>query len=342
MSTRRLPVYLLLDCSESMAGPAIEDVQRGLDTLYKSLRSDPQALEMAYISVITFSRYAKQVVPLTDVVQFQPPKLTVQAGTALGSALDLLRIRLEKEVVKNSPTVKGDFKPLVFLLTDGQPTDDWEPAAQRLRAANSTKIANIYAIGCGPDADVEILRSITDIVLTMPEMDAESIRKVFVWLSQSTSAASTRFGSGNVNTPMEAPPLPEGLEIAPASSGYGLSRRNERPRQVFLQSRCSRTRSPYLMRFARQGNRYVAIAAHKLDLVEEGDDELMPTINSSELDGCPDCPYCSNPVAAVCDCGAIFCDNPTVGTSVTCPGCKSTLHRSNASSGSFDIKRSQG
>ena len=61
---------------------------------------------------------------------------------------------------------KGDYRPLVFLLTYGQPTDDYRPAATAIRAANNPKIANIYAIGCGPDVDTGMLREITDIVLT--------------------------------------------------------------------------------------------------------------------------------------------------------------------------------
>jgi len=68
---------------------------------------------------------------------------------------------------KTTPTQKGDYKPLVFLLTDGQPTDKWKPAAEAVRRANNPKIANIYAIGCGPDVDTNILRQITDIVLKL-------------------------------------------------------------------------------------------------------------------------------------------------------------------------------
>src|SRR5208337_2466650 len=125
MSMRRLPVYLLLDCSESMAGPAIEAVQRGVQTLVGELRNNPLALETAYLSVITFARETKQVVPLTELIQFQPPRLSVRTGTSLGAALRLLLACLNKDVIKTTPTTKGDYKPLVFMLTDGQPTDDW-------------------------------------------------------------------------------------------------------------------------------------------------------------------------------------------------------------------------
>ena len=71
---RRLPIYLVLDVSESMAGPAIEAVERGVRTLVDSLKGDPMALETVHLSVITFAREAKQIVPLTELMHFRPPR----------------------------------------------------------------------------------------------------------------------------------------------------------------------------------------------------------------------------------------------------------------------------
>jgi uncharacterized protein YegL len=335
MSMRRLPVYLVLDCSESMAGPAIEAVERGVQTLVSELRSNPLALETAYLSVITFAREARQVVPLTELIQFQPPHLAVRTGTSLGAALKLLLECLRRDVVRTTPTTKGDYKPLVFLLTDGQPTDNYEPAVAAIRAANNPKIANIYAIGCGPDVDTDVLREVTDIVLQMPDMNPEAFKKFFVWLSASVQTASTRLGEGG---PVEMPPLPNNLEMAPEHSGYS----EEAPRQVFLHARCQKNKKPYLMRFARRpyDGRYEAIAAHPLEVLEKGDGDLLPPINSSLLDGCPSCPYCENPAAAVCPCGALFCVGPQQRGPVTCPGCNSQLTAGGP--GDFDIKRSMG
>lgn len=59
--SRRLPVYLLLDCSGSMFGEPIEAVRQGLKALLSELRGDPMALETAYLSVITFESIANQV-----------------------------------------------------------------------------------------------------------------------------------------------------------------------------------------------------------------------------------------------------------------------------------------
>jgi len=338
MFVRRLPVYLLLDVSESMAGPAIDAVQRGVETLIQELRGNPQALETAYVSVITFAKEAKQVVPLTELLSFQTPRLSVRTGTSLGAALMKLLDCLKNEVKKTTPTQKGDYKPLVFLLTDGQPTDRWQPAAEAVRKANNPKIANIYAIGCGPDVDTNILKQITDIVLKLDDVNPESFKKFFVWLSASVQTASTKLGDGNA--PVEMPRLPDGMEVAPENSDFD----EDEPRQVFLHARCQKNKKPYLMRFARQddrGGRYEAIAAHPLEVVEKGDGSLLPTIKASMLDGCPACPYCGNPHGGKCPCGQLFCSSPNQRGPVICPSCNAELSFG-GSGEDFDMSQSAG
>ena len=68
---RRLPVYLLLDCSGSMYGEPIEAVKNGVQVLVSTLRQDPYALETAYLSIITFDSSAKQVTPFTELSAWQ-------------------------------------------------------------------------------------------------------------------------------------------------------------------------------------------------------------------------------------------------------------------------------
>jgi uncharacterized protein YegL len=339
MANRRLPVYLLIDCSESMAGPAMEAVSQGVNALVTELRGTPLALETAYLSVITFSREAKQVMPLTELLDFQPPRFSVRPGTALGAALRLLLRCLKDDVRKTSETIKGDYKPLVFILTDGEPTDDWELAANEVKSANNPKIANICAIGCGPDADVAVLHYIADVVLFMPDLSTEAFRKLFMWLSASVKTVSMRLEGGPGDSPINLPALPEKiLEFAPRASKV----KDKVPRQVFLQARCSRTKQPYLMRFKLRPHEgfYDAVTSHRLDALEEGDADLLPPINSSLLNGCPSCPYCENPVAAMCPCGTLFCSSPEMQGPATCPGCGAQLGLSDESH--FDIKRIQG
>src|SRR5580704_12632678 len=110
---RRLPVYLVLDCSGSMMGEPIEACRQGVKALLSDLRGDPQALETAFLSVITFNNSAQQVCPLTELTAFTEPALAASGTTALGEALKLLDQCLDREVRKSTPTQKGDWKPLV-------------------------------------------------------------------------------------------------------------------------------------------------------------------------------------------------------------------------------------
>lgn len=339
-ATRRLPIYLLLDTSESMAGEALEDMARGVESMVQHLRNDPYALETAWLSVLTFSNTAQQLLPLTELMDFRLPRLSVRTGTALGAGLRLLTQCIQREVVRTTATTKGDYKPLVILFTDGQPTDEYESAAERIRTQRTPSVANIYAIGCGEDVDTEVLREVTDIVLLMKDVSPQAWKKVFVWLSASVQSQSLALDAGREGQAINLPALPaDALEVAPRSSGY----RDPRPRQVFLHARCSRDGKPYLMRFARRGrsDNYVSLCAHKLDVVEKAGDGGAADINTGQLEGCPSCPYCDNPVACLCGCGVLLCFTGNPRDPLYCPACKQTGTISQ-SGGGFDVRQASG
>src|SRR5437016_12903449 len=106
---RRLPVYLVLDCSGSMAGEPIEAVRQGRRALVADLRGNPQALETAYLSVLTFAGNAVQACPLTELMAFQEPTLAAGGSTSLGAGLRLLQQSVEAEVKKPGADQKGDW-----------------------------------------------------------------------------------------------------------------------------------------------------------------------------------------------------------------------------------------
>ena len=99
---RRLPIYFLVDVSESMVGEPIQQVQNGMRMIVQELRTDPYALETAYISVIAFAGKAKSVTPLTELYKFYPPTFPIGGGTSLGAALNFLMDDMDKSLVKTT------------------------------------------------------------------------------------------------------------------------------------------------------------------------------------------------------------------------------------------------
>ncbi len=212
MSMRRLPVYLLLDCSGSMSGEPIEAVRSGMKALISDLRQDPQAVETAYLSVITFDSSARQVVPLTELMAFQEPQIDAGGTTSLGEALGVLEKAVDREVQKSTQTQKGDWKPLIFLMTDGLPTDNWEPAAERLK---KSRPGNIIACAAGPDADTTVLKQISEIVVQLNSLQPDALRAFFRWVSSSIKSTSQSLAQVVADQPISLPPAPPQIQIVP-------------------------------------------------------------------------------------------------------------------------------
>ena len=209
---RRLPVYLLLDTSGSMTGEPIEAVKNGVQMMIHSLRQNPQAIETAFVSIITFDSDAKQLIPLTDLASFQTVDLKAAGTTALGAALSLLADKLENEVTKTTLEQKGDWKPIVFIMTDGVPTDDWQAGFQKLKAVKKGLI-----VGCaaGNNANDKVLKEIADQVVRLSNTDADSIGKFFQWVSASIATTSTKVEETGIDLTKkdQLPPPPSELVI---------------------------------------------------------------------------------------------------------------------------------
>ena len=209
---RRLPVYLLLDTSGSMFGEPIEAVKNGVQVLVSTLRQEPYALETAYLSIITFDSSAQQVTPLTELSAFQQPNLTASGCTALGEALSLLTQKAEQEVTKTTMEKKGDWKPLVFIMTDGEPTDDLNKGIADFK---NEKWGMVVTCAAGAGANTETLKRITECVVSLDTADSATIKAFFKWVSASVSAGSMKVEEtgAEATTLSELPPPPPEVNI---------------------------------------------------------------------------------------------------------------------------------
>ena len=208
---RRLPVYILLDTSGSMVGEPIEAVKVGLQTMISGLRQDPFALESVHLAIITFDREARILCPLTELENFQVPELEVPSSgpTHLGAALELLCQSYDEDVARSTPEVKGDWKPLAFIMTDGSPSDVmlYRAMTQKVHAR---RFAAIVGCAAGAKARTDQLAELCTEVVSLDTTDSATFNSYFAWVSASISAGNMSMGATNI---VRLPPPPPEIRV---------------------------------------------------------------------------------------------------------------------------------
>ena len=195
-----------------MSGEPIEAVRQGMRALVAELKSNPQALETTFLSVITFNSSAQQVAPLTDLASFREPTIDASGATALGEALKTLRLCIDREVTKTTRHQRGDRKPLVFLVTDGQPTDSWEREADDLK---QQPVGNIIACAAGGNSDENLLKRITESVVKLNSQSPDALMAYFKWVSSTIKTTSDDFAQTLTHQGSPLPPLPPQITSVP-------------------------------------------------------------------------------------------------------------------------------
>lgn len=183
---RRCPVILLLDTSSSMSS-FIHIVNQGLIDLRDDLKQDMLASQRVELSIVTFGP-VQLVQDFVTVDQWVPPKLMAAGSTPLGDAL-LFALKLLKER-KSAYREAGIpyYRPWVWLVTDGEPTDIWSKALPALRAEMDRGGLEVFTIGTD-NADFSVLGEISKPRSPIRLRHAH-FREMFVWLSQSLKPVS--------------------------------------------------------------------------------------------------------------------------------------------------------
>lgn len=346
---RRLPIYFLVDVSESMVGTPIEQVQEGMRTIIQNLRVDPYALETVFVSIIIFAGKAKVLSPLTELYKFYPPVFPIGGGTSLGKGLECMMDDIDHNVQKTTLEQKGDWKPIIFLFTDGNPTDDYAAAFSRWNDRYRSR-CSLVAVSLGDNVNVSILSQITNDILLLKDTDPESFKKFFKWVTASIKTTSMSVSEQNSDEVKLAPTTGINLEKVDPDSRRGNIDENF----VVLHGRCQNTKQDYLVKYARRmqplqglemfnGIDFRLVGAYPIDkdVYASLSAGKQTQINSMELVGVPACPCCGNQYGVVvCECGNVFC----VGESQTnqCPWCGMTGSLGEGDPGGMDITRGLG
>jgi uncharacterized protein YegL len=208
---RRLPVYFLLDTSGSMYGEPIQALNNALSGMVNTLRADAHALDSVWIGIITFDRDVKEIVPLTELALFQLPEITCpQSGpTHTGKALEMLYDKVRTEVQKGTATQKGDWKPLLFLFTDGKP-NDLQLYREMIPRIQTLNFGAIVCCAAGKLADDSLLKELTKDVLHLDSADSATLKQFFKWVSETIEQGNKSQGTGEDVT---LPPPPSEITI---------------------------------------------------------------------------------------------------------------------------------
>ena len=182
----RCPCLLLLVVSGSMSGQPINELNAGLATFREELAADALAMKRVEVGIVTFGPTRVEQA-FQSAAAFYPPTLVPEGDTPLGGAirqgLDLVRQRKD-EYRANGISC---YRPWIFLITDGSPTDDWHAAAAAVREGEASKAFAFFAIGV-KGANLDVLRQIS--VREPLSLEGLRFRELFLWLSSSLRAVS--------------------------------------------------------------------------------------------------------------------------------------------------------
>jgi uncharacterized protein YegL len=203
----RLPCVLLLDVSESMKGKPIAELNEGLRLYKDELVADSLASKRVEVAVVTFGGEVQTVCDFTTTETFHPPLLTVHGNTPLGAAINhgLALIEQRKKAYRDNGIAY--FRPWVFLITDGAPTDEWLAAAEKVKEGEENRAFAFFAVGVA-GADFDVLRAIC--TRTPLKLQGLRFRDLFQWLSNSQRSVSHSTPSEEHRITLSNPASPGG------------------------------------------------------------------------------------------------------------------------------------
>ena len=202
---------LLLDTSISMEGDPINSLNKAINDFKEQTCMDELAQKRVDISIIEFNDHARVVQEFTPLPMLQPVKLVASGCTAMGEGINLAIDKVKERNRLYDSLGTPCYKPWIFMITDGAPTDDISAARQRI-AAEESKGAHgklkFWAIGV-PGYNKSVLTSLTKRCIALQDA---SFQGIFDWLSESMVTISV----SRVDESVQLGNLPANAQVIPS------------------------------------------------------------------------------------------------------------------------------
>lgn len=183
----RVPCILLLDTSASMHGARIDALNQGIKTYKDELLNDPLASKRVEVAIVTFGGTAQLAADFATASDFDPPMLMPNGGTPMGEAIALALDLVERRKATYRQNGVAYYRPWIFLITDGEPTDEWQAIIPRVQDGEKSKAFSLFAVAVA-GAKMSVLEKIC--VRKPLWLDGLKFRELFSWLSNSQQAVS--------------------------------------------------------------------------------------------------------------------------------------------------------
>jgi uncharacterized protein YegL len=191
----RCPCMLVLDTSGSMAGEPINELNAGLLTFMQEVQADEFAAYSIEVGIITVGGEVTEELPFTAATSidgFHP--LSAGGMTPLGEGVTLALNRLQERKAQYKKAGVPHYQPWMVIISDGEPTDNWQAAAQQAREMSQNRKLVSLAIGV-EGANLNKLGEFS----SKPALRLQGLqfRAFFLWLSQSMIRVSASNSSAS-------------------------------------------------------------------------------------------------------------------------------------------------
>ena len=213
----RCPVVLILDTSSSMRGDAIASLNEAVSLFRSEIAADAQASLRVEVAIVTFGGGVNFAQDFVSICDFAPHPFPAMGNTPMGAAIDLAIDKIEQRKAVYKQNGIYYYRPWLWLITDGDPSDYWQNAARRIKQGEDQKSFLFFAVGVRR-ANMELLKDLSSPRRPPIKLSGLRFKEMFLWLSASMKRASA---SKPIERPIDLSPNAQDQIALPPIDGWG-------------------------------------------------------------------------------------------------------------------------